>query len=208
MDFQLQPVPTYSLWDVYLGYGIVGGKLINGYRQGKIAAELVLRILGGQTADDLPVVKASDANQYMFDYRQLVRFNIPCHRCPAMPWSSIGPNPFMRNTRGSYDDCRSLPCAEQPHYHAEYDDYPAAAGRRGAPRKRKEIPQRDRKHTGRILSFRPERPASDGEPLRLRLFGTDTIDAMIGLPFAGSGRTRMGPIGFSRGEGSRQRDGL
>ena len=38
-------VPVYSFWDVYLGHGIVGGKLISGYRQGQKAAKLALRIL-------------------------------------------------------------------------------------------------------------------------------------------------------------------
>ena len=44
-------VPVYSFWDVYLGYGIVGGKLISGYRQGQKAAELALRILKGRVLD-------------------------------------------------------------------------------------------------------------------------------------------------------------
>ncbi|MEN6317374.1 MAG: PAS domain S-box protein [Syntrophaceae bacterium] len=75
-------VPVYSLWDVYLGYGIVGGKLISGYRQGQMAGELALRILKGESADNIPVVGAPDANRYMFDYRQLEKFSIPDSQLP------------------------------------------------------------------------------------------------------------------------------
>jgi PAS domain S-box-containing protein len=75
-------VPVYSLWDVYLGYGIVGGKLIGGYRQGQMAAELALRILNGESADRLPVISARDANQYMFDHEQLLRFHISSSKLP------------------------------------------------------------------------------------------------------------------------------
>ncbi|MEN6321756.1 MAG: PAS domain S-box protein [Syntrophaceae bacterium] len=74
--------PVYSLWDVYLGYGIVGGKLISGYQQGEMAAELAVRILKGESADNLPVIKGIDANRYMFDYRQLEKHRIPESQLP------------------------------------------------------------------------------------------------------------------------------
>jgi len=75
-------VPVYSLWDVYLGYGIVGGKLISAYRQGRLAGEMALRILNGDSADRLPVVSAREANQYMFDFRQLEKWGIPLAKLP------------------------------------------------------------------------------------------------------------------------------
>ena len=75
--------PTYSLWEVYLGFGIVGGKLISGYRQGELAAGLALHILRGENVDKIPVVSAGKANRYMFDYKQLVKFDIPLSKVPA-----------------------------------------------------------------------------------------------------------------------------
>ena len=75
--------PVYSLWEVYLGFGIVGGKLISGYRQGEIAAGIALRILKGENADNIPVVSAKEANRYMFDYHQLTRFRVPLSKLPA-----------------------------------------------------------------------------------------------------------------------------
>ncbi len=74
--------PVYSLWDVYLGYGIVGGKLVSGYRQGQLAGEMARRILRGESADAFPVVNALDANRYIFDFHQLEKLNIPLTELP------------------------------------------------------------------------------------------------------------------------------
>jgi len=75
-------VPMYGTWDFSLGYGIVGGMLTSGYFQGETAARLALRILRGENVDDIPIV-AESPNRYMFDYRQVKRFNIPLPRLPA-----------------------------------------------------------------------------------------------------------------------------
>jgi len=75
-------VPAYSLWDVYLGHGIVGGKLVSGYRQGQMAGHLALRILNGERIERIPVIAGVEANRYMVDYRQLERFRIPLAKLP------------------------------------------------------------------------------------------------------------------------------
>ncbi len=93
-------VPIYSLWDVYLGYGIVGGKLVSGYRQGRMAAKLALRILGGQIADGMPIVTALEANQYMFDHRQLKRFDIPVSKLPRGSVVLNRPDSFYGRYKG------------------------------------------------------------------------------------------------------------
>ncbi len=77
------PVPVYSLWDVFFGNGILGGKLVSGYRQGQLAAELAVRILSGEHADAIPVYSAVTANRYMFDYQQMVRFGITLSQIPS-----------------------------------------------------------------------------------------------------------------------------
>ena len=61
--------PIYSFWDTYLGKGIVGGRLTNGYHQGKTAAQIALRILNGADVKTIPVVRDSP-NKYMFDHQQ------------------------------------------------------------------------------------------------------------------------------------------
>lgn len=75
------PAPIYGFWDFFLDHGIVGGKLISAAEQGRLAAGLLLSILDGTPADDLPVITAG-ANQYMFDHRELVRFGLTVQDLP------------------------------------------------------------------------------------------------------------------------------
>jgi signal transduction histidine kinase/ABC-type uncharacterized transport system substrate-binding protein/ActR/RegA family two-component response regulator len=68
-------VPLYGLLENYLGYGIIGGKLISGYYQGALAAQMALRILQGEPVEKIPIERKSP-NRYMFDYNQMVKFGI------------------------------------------------------------------------------------------------------------------------------------
>ncbi len=68
-------VPVYGMWDFYLGYGIVGGKLTSGEAQGQSAGILAGRILAGESPDTIPVIMQSP-NRYSFDFQQLKRFGI------------------------------------------------------------------------------------------------------------------------------------
>jgi signal transduction histidine kinase len=76
------PVPVYGLHEERLGYGIVGGSLLGGKLQGGRAAELAARVLAGEPASGIPVDLKSPTRM-MFDYNQLVRFNIPLRSLPA-----------------------------------------------------------------------------------------------------------------------------
>ncbi|WP_432822135.1 PAS domain S-box protein [Trichloromonas sp.] len=78
---EASPVPVYSAWNSYLGKGIVGGKLVDSYRQGQLAAGLALRILAGAAAETLAVID-EEANQFRFDYQQLERFGIALKSLP------------------------------------------------------------------------------------------------------------------------------
>jgi signal transduction histidine kinase len=78
-------VPIYSFWDIYLGRGVVGGMLTSGVEQGRQAARLAVRILQGEDAGSIPVVRKSP-NRYMFDYRELERFGIARS---SLPFGSV-----------------------------------------------------------------------------------------------------------------------
>ncbi|MFT5697736.1 MAG: PAS domain S-box-containing protein [Desulforhopalus sp.] len=75
------PVPIYGLFDFYLNHGIVGGYLTNAALQGQMGAKLVLDILSGTSADELPVIMKSP-NQYFADYSVMKRFGIPENKFP------------------------------------------------------------------------------------------------------------------------------
>ncbi len=70
------PVPVYGLVDLWLGYGIMGGKLNSGRWHGRRAAEMAVTILQGTTSPEEIPIEGASVNPYMFDYRQLERFGI------------------------------------------------------------------------------------------------------------------------------------
>jgi len=75
-------VPVYSMYDFNLGYGIVGGKLTNGLSQGTAAGEMAVRILKGESVENIPVIMKSP-NIYIFDSAQLDRWNIKMSQLPT-----------------------------------------------------------------------------------------------------------------------------
>jgi len=83
-------VPIYAVWEFYLGYGIIGGKLTSGKAEGKMAAELALRIINGEKASTMPL--QTSPTQYMFDYGQLEKFDIDVNTLP--PGSIVINRPF------------------------------------------------------------------------------------------------------------------
>lgn len=90
-------VPIYSVWKFYLGHGIVGGKLTSGEAEGRMAARMALRILRGEKASDIPL--ETSPTQYMFDYRQLKRFNIDKSILPEVSLITNEPESVYRTYR-------------------------------------------------------------------------------------------------------------
>lgn len=75
------PVPIYGGWEFNLGYGILGGKLVNLTEHGALAGKLAARVLGGEPLAALPLLSPSP-NQYMFDDRELRHFSIKDFQLP------------------------------------------------------------------------------------------------------------------------------
>lgn len=63
----LSDVPVYSLWDWTLNHGVVGGILISGEEQGRVAGKMARSVLNGVSIEDIPILKRSP-NVPMFDY--------------------------------------------------------------------------------------------------------------------------------------------
>ncbi|MBZ2172552.1 ATP-binding protein [Nitratidesulfovibrio sp. SRB-5] len=87
--------PVFHLWEHGLGKGLAGGKVISHFEQGRIAAQLALRIMNGASPGDIPVIEGDAANRYIFDHQVLARFGIaesqlpPGSRilnAPSSPW--------------------------------------------------------------------------------------------------------------------------
>jgi len=74
-------VPLYGLIEYFLDYGIIGGKLISGYHQGALAAQMGLKVLQGEPIDRIPIERKSP-NIYMFDNNQLVKYGVTQESLP------------------------------------------------------------------------------------------------------------------------------
>jgi hypothetical protein len=66
--------PVFSLHDVHLNHGEVGGDLSSCSAQGKIVGDMVLRIFKGEKPRDLP--RVGKVTNYTFDWRALKRWGI------------------------------------------------------------------------------------------------------------------------------------
>ena len=66
--------PVFSLGDVDLGHGEVGGDVTSFAKEGKIVGNFVQRILKGERPQDIPIVNG--ANVYTFDWRALKHWGL------------------------------------------------------------------------------------------------------------------------------------
>ena len=78
---QATTAPVYSFWDVYLGAGIVGGPLVSARNQGVAAAEIAWRVLQGESANSIPIVKPVQ-DPPSFDYHELKHLDISLQQLP------------------------------------------------------------------------------------------------------------------------------
>jgi PAS domain S-box-containing protein len=74
-------LPVYSPWDFGIKEGVIGGRIAGGIKQGKIAANLALRILHGERPEDIPVVR-DNLHEYLVDYQAMSKFKIPLSSLP------------------------------------------------------------------------------------------------------------------------------
>ena len=74
--------PTYSWVDSAMDRGVVGGSLKSQTAQARAVAQLGLRVLSGERADNIPVASV-DLNVNQVDWRELRRWGISETRVPA-----------------------------------------------------------------------------------------------------------------------------
>ncbi len=78
---EVSKVPVYHLYEFGLGHGAVGGSMLSGSVQGKLAGELALKVLKGEDLSRISLNNTSAA-RYMFDYKVLKQFNISTDQLP------------------------------------------------------------------------------------------------------------------------------
>jgi PAS domain S-box-containing protein len=66
--------PVFVMDDVNLRAGTVGGDLVNWADDGRVAAEMAVRVLNGERPQDIPIVTSNHA--YMFDWQALKRWGM------------------------------------------------------------------------------------------------------------------------------------
>lgn len=74
-------VPVYHIYDFGLNHGAFGGSMISGRMQGRTAADLALRILHGENANQIPVVTDSTVRN-VFDYNELQHYGVSLKKLP------------------------------------------------------------------------------------------------------------------------------
>ena len=74
--------PVFGLYDPFLGYGIVGGSLLSFEQQGREAATLALRIMGGESPASIPF-GGEQAYANLYDLRELKRWGLNESALPA-----------------------------------------------------------------------------------------------------------------------------
>jgi diguanylate cyclase (GGDEF)-like protein len=75
--------PVYHLYDFGVGNGLIGGKVIDFYEQGKSAGNIALKILGGIHIRDLKPIKNTTLNSVMVDYMKLKEFDLDPKSLPS-----------------------------------------------------------------------------------------------------------------------------
>lgn len=74
-------IPIFTAWEFLLGHGALGGSLISGEQHGHLAAELALKILRGEKADNIPMVERPIGNYY-FDYSVMKKLDVKESQLP------------------------------------------------------------------------------------------------------------------------------
>jgi PAS domain S-box-containing protein len=91
------PVPVYAMHETRLGYGIVGGMLLEGREHGRQAAAQALRILDGEEISQISV--ENSRSRPVFDFTVLDRFNISEKLLPTDSVIINRPTSFWRQYR-------------------------------------------------------------------------------------------------------------
>lgn len=90
----------FALQEHGIGHGVLGGRIVSHFEQGRVAAALASRVLRGEAIASIPVVSESP-NVFLFDYPQMQRLGVDIADLPAgaqivnRPMSLFDTNPLV-----------------------------------------------------------------------------------------------------------------
>lgn len=74
--FKAAGIPTLTGYDIYVEQGLMGGRVIDGFLHGETAARMALAILGGEKADEIPILDETPVS-IKFNYAQMKKVGLP-----------------------------------------------------------------------------------------------------------------------------------
>ncbi len=91
-------VPIYNVLSYAIGYGSIGGKVINHFNQSTTAGEIVKSVLNGVKPRSL-YIEDDSANEYIFDYTYLDDYGIKVRDLPENSIILNHPKQFFKNNK-------------------------------------------------------------------------------------------------------------
>ncbi len=73
--------PVYTPISSFLGHGVVGGKIVSGFDQGRMAAQMAIQILNKTETSEIPLILES-TGKFTYDYNLLTKFKIDKSNLP------------------------------------------------------------------------------------------------------------------------------
>jgi PAS domain S-box-containing protein len=74
-------LPVYSLFEDFVGGGVIGGRVLSGYDQGRAAAQIAQRVLSGEPIASIPI-QQNVPNHNVFDYPEMQRLGLSTRDLP------------------------------------------------------------------------------------------------------------------------------
>ncbi len=90
---EVAKAPVFTANDTRIKYGVLGGKVLTGFDQGRIAGEIMRKVLSGVPSDSIGIVKDPPL-RYAFDHDALLKFKIPESTLPEGSLILGCPPPF------------------------------------------------------------------------------------------------------------------
>jgi PAS domain S-box-containing protein len=91
-------LPVFHLYKEALGHGVVGGSMMSGSLQGREAGKMVVRILRGESPDNISVIDTRTVQTFV-DYGELARFSLNAANVPSNALAVNRPQSFYEQHR-------------------------------------------------------------------------------------------------------------